>query len=80
VDPHSVHMVCDTVRDLLAAQAAGCKPHLVKSGRAAALAPEQVQRMLTQVPGTRVHDDLAAFADWLLAAPEAVQAAHHAHA
>jgi hypothetical protein len=48
-------MVGDTLRDLLAAQAAGCEPHLVLSGRAAALDDEQLQRMLAQVPGGAVH-------------------------
>jgi D-glycero-D-manno-heptose 1,7-bisphosphate phosphatase len=61
-----VPMVVDTVRDLLAAQAAGCEPHLVLSGRARALNEEQLQQMLSQVPGTRVHVDLGAFADFLL--------------
>jgi D-glycero-D-manno-heptose 1,7-bisphosphate phosphatase len=66
VDLHHVPMVGDTLRDLLAAQAAGCEPHLVLSGRAAALAPEQIAQMTQQVSGTLVHADLAAFAEFLL--------------
>jgi D-glycero-D-manno-heptose 1,7-bisphosphate phosphatase len=66
VDLASVPFASDTLRDLLAAQAAGCEPHLVLSGRAAALDDEQLADIVQQVPQTRVHDDLAAFADFLL--------------
>jgi D-glycero-D-manno-heptose 1,7-bisphosphate phosphatase len=59
-------MVGDTLRDLQAAQAAGCEPHLVLTGRAAALDEAALQAMLQQVPSTRVHDNLDAFADFLL--------------
>ena len=61
-----VPMVCDNLRDLKAAVAAGCQPHLVRTGRAAALDDEQVQALLQQVPGTRVHRDLGALAESLL--------------
>jgi D-glycero-D-manno-heptose 1,7-bisphosphate phosphatase len=66
VDLGKVPFACDTLRDLLAAQAAGCEPHLVLSGRAAMLDDEQLADMLQQVPETRVHDNLAAFAEFLL--------------
>ncbi len=66
VDLHQVPMVADTLRDLLAASAAGCEPHLVRSGRAEALDDEQIARMVAQVPTTSVHADLAALADHLL--------------
>jgi D-glycero-D-manno-heptose 1,7-bisphosphate phosphatase len=66
VDLANVPFASDTLRDLLAAQAAGCEPHLVLSGRAATLADEQLADMLQQVPETRVHDSLAAFAEFLL--------------
>jgi D-glycero-D-manno-heptose 1,7-bisphosphate phosphatase len=66
VDLHQVPMVCDTLRDLIAARAAGCEPHLVLSGRAALLDDEQLHQMLAQAPGARVHADLAAFAEFLL--------------
>ncbi len=61
-----VPMVCDNLRDLKAAVAAGCQPHLVRTGRAAALDDEQVQALLEQVSGARVHRDLAALAESLL--------------
>jgi D-glycero-D-manno-heptose 1,7-bisphosphate phosphatase len=66
IDLRHVPMVADTLRDLLAARAAGCEPHLVRSGRAALLDDDQVQRIVDQVPGAWVHDDLAAFAQHLL--------------
>lgn len=66
VDLHLVPMVCDTLRDLQAAHAAGCEPHLVESGRAAGLPEEQLRQMLEKVPGTIVHADLGAFAEFLL--------------
>jgi D-glycero-D-manno-heptose 1,7-bisphosphate phosphatase len=59
-------VVGDTARDLIAAHAAGCEPHLALSGRAARLTPEAVQALLDQVPGARAHASLAAFADFLL--------------
>ena len=66
INLHNVPMVGDTLRDLQAAQAAGCEPHLVLTGRARNLAPEALQAMLAQVPQARVHPTLDAFADFLL--------------
>jgi D-glycero-D-manno-heptose 1,7-bisphosphate phosphatase len=66
IDLATVPMVCDTLRDLQAAQAAGCEPHLVLSGRAAHLDELQLQQMLTSVPRTQVHRDLASFAEHLM--------------
>jgi D-glycero-D-manno-heptose 1,7-bisphosphate phosphatase len=61
-----VPMVCDTLRDLQAAQAAGCEPHLVLSGRSRNLDDGALKRCFEQVPGTIVHASLPAFADHLL--------------
>lgn len=61
-----VPMVCDTARDLQAAQAAGCEPHLVLTGRASALTPEQLAASVAGIERVHVHDDLAAFAEFLL--------------
>lgn len=66
VELSHVPMVCDTLRDLQAAQAAGCEPHLVRSGRAAALDELQLAQWLAAVPATTVHRDLAALADFIL--------------
>lgn len=66
VDLREVPMVGDTLRDLQAAQAAGCEPHLVRSGRAAALSAAEVAEMVALVPGTFVHQDLGELASHLL--------------
>jgi D-glycero-D-manno-heptose 1,7-bisphosphate phosphatase len=66
VDLAMVPMVGDTLRDLQAAQAAGCEPHLVRSGRAAALDAAQLAALVRQVPGTWVHRDLGELATHLL--------------
>ena len=67
IDLHQVPVAADTLRDLQAAQAAGCQPHLVRTGRAAGLDDEQVRQWTQQVPGVRVHADLAALAEHLIA-------------
>ena len=61
-----VPMVADTLRDLQAAHSAGCQPHLVLTGRSLGLEGDALQQLLAQVPDAQVHDDLAAFADFLL--------------
>ena len=65
-DLSEVPMVGDTLRDLQAAEAAGCPPHLVLTGRAADLDEDALAHLVEQVPRTRVHRDLPAFAEWLL--------------
>lgn len=65
-DLADVPLVGDTLRDLQAAAAGGCPPHLVLTGRAALLDDETLAQTLAQVPEARVHRDLAAFVDWLL--------------
>ncbi len=66
VDLAQVPMVGDTLRDLQAAQAAGCEPHLVRCGRAAALDAQQLDELRAQVPQARIHDDLPALVHHLL--------------
>jgi len=61
-----VPMVCDTERDLQAAHAAGCEPHVVRTGRAAALGAEVFAAWTAGIEGARVHANLAAFADFVL--------------
>ncbi len=65
VDLANVAMVGDTLRDLQAAQAAGCQPHLVLSGRAAGLAGSGLQAMLDAVPGSTVHASLGDFVEFV---------------
>ncbi len=73
VDLRSVPVVGDTPRDLVAGVAVGCQPHLVLTGRAAGLSGKPLPD--TYPANTRVHQDLSAFADWLIAkAPAAAPA------
>jgi D-glycero-D-manno-heptose 1,7-bisphosphate phosphatase len=65
-DLKNVPMVADTLRDLEAARAAGCPPHLVKTGRASLVTEAELAQWMAAVPDTVVHDDLAAFASHLL--------------
>lgn len=67
-----VPTVGDSVRDMQAGAAAGCEPHLVLTGKSEkyrGLAPPE-----GLPPGTLVHRDLAAFADFLLARSEQPEA------
>jgi D-glycero-D-manno-heptose 1,7-bisphosphate phosphatase len=66
VDLTEVPLVGDTLRDVQAGQAAGCPTHLVRTGKAGMLADDELTVMLQQVPGTKVHADLGAFADALI--------------
>ncbi|MBT9458401.1 MAG: D-glycero-beta-D-manno-heptose 1,7-bisphosphate 7-phosphatase [Burkholderiaceae bacterium] len=66
VDLSHVHMVGASLRDIQTAKAAGCVPHLVRTGKLAGFSDEQVAEQVAQVPGAQVHDDLAAFADDLI--------------
>jgi D-glycero-D-manno-heptose 1,7-bisphosphate phosphatase len=65
VDLANVAMVGDTLRDLQAARAAGCQPHLVLSGRAASLAGAELQALLDAVPGSTVHASLGEFVEFM---------------
>jgi D-glycero-D-manno-heptose 1,7-bisphosphate phosphatase len=60
-----VPYVGDSLRDMLAADAAGCAPHLVLTGRHGDLVAGQ-PLPASFPPQTRVHADLAAFVDHLL--------------
>lgn len=80
LDPAAMPMVVDCLRDIQAAAAAGCPPHLVRTGRARALDADALARLLELVPATRVHDNLAAFADWLLGRKGAADSASGPHA
>ena len=59
-----VPAVGDALRDVLAAAAAGCEPHLVLTGKS-----EKHRGLAAPAglpAGTLVHQDLAAFADFIL--------------
>jgi D-glycero-D-manno-heptose 1,7-bisphosphate phosphatase len=60
----TVPAVGDSERDLVAAAAAGCEPHLVLTGKGVAY---KARSLPTSFPAhTRIHEDLSAFADYLL--------------
>jgi D-glycero-D-manno-heptose 1,7-bisphosphate phosphatase len=62
----NVPMVCDTARDLQAAHAAGCEPHVVRTGRAASLSDAELAQWTQGIADVQVHDSLAALSDFLL--------------
>ena len=65
IDLRGVPTVGDSVRDLVAGVAAGCAPHLVLTGKAM---PLRGRTLPENYPAdTAVHQDLAAFADYLVA-------------
>ncbi|MDO5288277.1 MAG: D-glycero-beta-D-manno-heptose 1,7-bisphosphate 7-phosphatase [Pseudomonadota bacterium] len=69
VDLRHIPAVGDSVRDMQAAAAAGCVPHLVRTGRQP---PPAGQPLPADYPAhTRVHEDLAAFATAIIAEAEA---------
>ncbi len=68
MDLHGVPAVGDSLRDLQAAAAVGCAPHLVHTGKGEKLKGQLLSSDFPQ--GTLAHDDLGAFVDWLLAQPE----------
>jgi D-glycero-D-manno-heptose 1,7-bisphosphate phosphatase len=66
IDLAETHLVGDTLRDLQAGAAVGCMPHFVRTGKAARLDEAELLALKSAVPGTRIHVDLAAFAQALL--------------
>lgn len=66
VDLRQVPVVSDTARDMHAAHAAGCEPHLVRSGRAADLSGPALQALKAQIPGLQDHADLTACFEHLM--------------
>ena len=64
IDLRGVPAVGDTVRDAVAALAAGCQPHLVRTGKSQGLAEGGLPHGCP--PGCQSHADLAAFVDTLI--------------
>jgi len=73
VDLAGVPAAGDSARDAQAAAAAGCEPHLVLTGQSAALRGRPLPPEFP--PQTRVHPDLAAFADYVIARSEPLERA-----
>ncbi len=61
----------NALRHVQAAAAAGCPTHLLLAGQSAHLRGLQRDTILGLPDHTRVHQDLGAFADWLLNEPSA---------
>jgi D-glycero-D-manno-heptose 1,7-bisphosphate phosphatase len=68
-----VPMIGDSQRDMVAGAAMGCEPHLVLTGRGAMYQNGPLPE--TFPTGTRVHRDLSACVDFLLARAEALSEA-----
>jgi D-glycero-D-manno-heptose 1,7-bisphosphate phosphatase len=69
IDLKGIPSVGDSARDLMAGAAVGCEPHLVLTGKGEAY---RGQPLPDSFPvGTRVHDNLPAFAEYLLSRDEA---------
>ena len=64
LDLIDVPVVGDSARDVLAAVAAGCEPHLVLTGKSASYRGRDLPEGFPT--GTMVHEDLAAFAQHLV--------------
>lgn len=75
VDLHKVNVVGDSRRDLEAAAAVGARPHLVRTGKGAALTDAQIEQLQQEFPGLQVHADLAAFAQHLIQHERSVRGA-----
>ena len=65
IDLKGVAVVGDALRDVVAGASAGCEPHLVLTGNGAAYRGRDLPE--TFPANTRVHEDLSAFADWMVA-------------
>lgn len=66
LDLQSVPAVGESLRDLLAIQAAGCQPHLVLTGECQRLGYRHVEHIKAQVPRMKVHQNLSDFADFII--------------
>ena len=65
IDLKGVAVVGDALRDVVAGASAGCEPHLVLTGNGAAYRGRDLPE--TFPANTQVHEDLSAFADWMVA-------------
>ena len=60
------YAVGDSLRDVQAGVAAGCAPHLVRTGKGARLDASALRSLVEAAPHAVIHDDLAAFAQQLI--------------
>jgi D-glycero-D-manno-heptose 1,7-bisphosphate phosphatase len=66
VSLRETYAVGDSLRDLQAGVAAGCAPHLVRTGKGAALDEAALRALAREIPHATIHADLAAFAQQLI--------------
>lgn len=66
IDLAEAHLVGDSLRDLQAGAAVGCRTHFVQTGKASRLDAAELAAVHSAVPGAKVHADLAAFVQDLL--------------
>ena len=66
VSLRETYAVGDSLRDLQAGVAAGCAPHLVRTGKGAALDAAALRALVKEVPHATIHPDLASFAQQLI--------------
>lgn len=66
LDLADVPSIGDSMKDLLASAAAGCEPHLLRRTRSGLRSDAEIAVALDQVPSAKVHDDLMAFANFLI--------------
>jgi D-glycero-D-manno-heptose 1,7-bisphosphate phosphatase len=74
VEAHTIPSAGDSLRDMQAAAAAGCEPHLVLTGNAFHLRGQPLPEAFPA--NTVVHQDLGAFADFLIARQNEQEKAH----
>ena len=67
IDLTGMPTVGDSMRDLVAGAAVGCQPHLVLTGKSAQYRGLPLPEGFP--PNTQVHEDLAAFANFMVAQP-----------
>jgi D-glycero-D-manno-heptose 1,7-bisphosphate phosphatase len=67
----------NSLRHVQAGATAGCPTHLLLTGQSAGLAGLLPGAITNLPPGTQVHADLSAFADWLLAQPAPAPKTHN---
>jgi len=65
IDLKAVPVAGDTARDLIAGSTVGCEPHLVLTGKSEGLRGRALPDGFPA--GTTIHNDLSAFADFLVA-------------
>ncbi len=66
VELRGLPAIGDSLRDLQAAAAVGCETHLVRTGKCAGLDDAALAALVAQVPGTLVHADLGAAAEFIV--------------